>query len=180
MARSKKRWRRWRRHVRAVLFAFLLISIVPGLIFSAAAGEPWPLFIVPMGMLGALVATPFVLLTLLVALLAVALPFAILAAVFGGPLYLVYRLAGGGRRRRSDEDDEVTLSPEVLLRRRYVAGELTYQQFQTGMVDVLKDRFARGELPISEYEAELEKLLQPARHLDVTRDPALAGALRDR
>jgi hypothetical protein len=45
------------------------------------------------------------------------------------------------------------------------------------MVDLLKERFARGELAVTEYEAELEKLLEPAQHVDVGRDPAVAGTL---
>ena len=46
------------------------------------------------------------------------------------------------------------------------------------MVGYLKDRCARGELGLSEYEAELEKVLGPARTLDVAHDPAVTGRLR--
>jgi hypothetical protein len=140
------------------------------------------LALLPVGLLAIAIVVPVLLLALVITLVAFALPVGILAAIFGGPAYLLYRLLGGGRRPAPAEPGGAGagLSPETVLRRRYVAGELTYQQFQAGMMDLLKERFARGELAVSDYEAELEKLLRPARYLDVTRVPALADAPRNR
>lgn len=139
---------------------------------------------VAMGVLAVAVAVPLVILGLGIA----ALSLAFVAVLLGGPVYLLFRLFFAGRHQRQAEYDEpraqprvqgpVSLAPDALLRRRYVAGELTYQQFQAGMTDVLKERFQRGELGVSEYEAELDKLLEPARRVDTRIDPAVAGSLR--
>ena len=180
MARSKKRRRRIRRAVRAMLIVALMIGGLAGLAGGIAADAgPFALLFVPLGMMAAVIVLPVLLLGLAVALLGMLLPVAIPAAIFFGPLFLVYRLAG----RRGPAADDAPASPldgAALLRRRYVAGELTYNQFQAGMVDFLKDRFARGEMALAEYEAELEKLLEPARRIDVLHDPAITAAIRTR
>jgi uncharacterized membrane protein len=101
--------------------------------------------------------------------------------VFGGPLYLLYRV-GGARSRPTGpydlDDEDEALPADALLRRRFIAGEMTYDQFQREAVALLKNRYARGAIKLTEYEVELEKLIAPARVLDVKRDPALAGAPR--
>ncbi len=178
MARKNKQWRHWRRHVRTLFFAVLLLGALPGLIISAATGLPWTLLLIPAGMIGALVATPITVLALALMVLSMALPVLVLGAVFGAPLYLVYRLVNGPGRTPALEDAGVT--PEAVLRRRYVAGELSYAEFRGEMLTCLKGRFASGELALSQYEAELEKLMQPARHLDVARDPLVFGTLPER
>jgi hypothetical protein len=181
MGRARRRRRRFRRVIRLALFMALVFGVLPGLLATSATGHPLAgLVIVPAAMLATVLALPFLLLALVVTVAAVALPFAILAAMFGGPLYLVYRLTGGRERsRRGDgEDDDDLLPEDARLRRRYVAGEITYAQFQEGMMGLLKERYTRGALPLAEYEAELEKLMAPARYVDVKRDPAVAGAPR--
>ncbi|MDQ3699485.1 MAG: hypothetical protein M3442_01020 [Chloroflexota bacterium] len=175
MVRNKKQWRRWRRHLRALLFAVLLLGALPGLAISAATGEAWALLFIPVGMMAAVVAAPFAIVGLGVGLLSLLLPLLVLGVVFGAPLYLGYRLLDG--RRRMPALEEAGITPEGLIRRRYVAGELTYAEFQDSMLASLKGRFTRGEIALAQYEVELEKLLQPARRLDVTRDPHLAGTL---
>lgn len=178
MARNKKQWRRWRRHLRALLFTVLLLGALPGLTVSLVFGQFWGLFLIPVGMAAAVVATPFAIVGLGVGLLTLVLPLLVLGAVFGGPLYLVYRLLDGRQRVPALEGAGIT--PEGLLRRRYVAGEITYAEFQDSMLVCLKERFARGEIALAQYEAELDKLLQPARRLDVARDPFIAGTLPGR
>jgi hypothetical protein len=64
-------------------------------------------------------------------------------------------------------------------RRRDVAGEVTFQQFQTGVVGLLKDRYVRGELLLAEYEAYLNRVLQPARRLDAAGVPVRLTLLPD-
>jgi uncharacterized membrane protein len=178
MARNKKQWRRWRRHVRTLLFAVLLLGALPGLTASLVFGESWGLFLIPVGMAAAVVATPLAILGLGVGLLTLVLPLLVLGVVFGGPLYLVYRLLDG--RPRMPVLERASITPEGLIRRRYVAGELTYAEFQDAMLTCLKERFARGEIALAQYEAELDTLLQPARRLDVARDPFIAGTLPGR
>ncbi len=185
MADWTKRRRRHRLRVLALLlFAGLVINLIqhPPAAWSGLAS----VLLAPLALLGlavgALVSLPLIALVLLITLLALAIPVIILAAIFGGPVYVLYRLFGRGHRAREPREAEPIattppLSPEARLRRRYVAGELTYEQFRTGMVDLLKERFARGELAVAEYESELEKLLEPARHIDVGHDPAVAGTL---
>lgn len=178
MARNKKQWRRWRRHICALLFAVLLLGALPSLTISLIFGESWGLLLIPVGMAAAVVAAPFAIVGLGVGLLSLLLPLLVLGVVFGAPLYLVYRLLDG--RRRMPVPEESSITPEGLIRRRYVAGELTYTEFQDAMLALLKGRFTRGEIALAQYEAELERLLQPARHLDVARDPSLAGTLPGR
>lgn len=183
MAKGRKGRRHWRRIAVIALYVALLLGALPGLLVALLSGQPAiALIAVPVTMVATVIASPFVILALLVGLLGMAVPLAILAAVVGGPLYLMYRLAVRGRRHGGWSEGELgdDLPADALLRRRYVAGELTYTQFQSGMVDVLKERVTRGELALLEYEAELEKLLQPARHFDIARDPQLAGARHPR
>ena len=171
-----------RRVIRGALWTALVVSLLPGLAITVASGHAaLGLIIVPAVMVATLVSLPFLLLGMVLLVAVVALPFAILAAVFGGPLYLLYRI--GGARSRSAEayeldDEDEALPADALLRRRFIAGEMTYDQFQREAVALLKDRYARGAIKLTEYEVELEKLIAPARILDVKRDPALAGAPR--
>jgi hypothetical protein len=119
-------------------------------------------------------------------------PAAVAGAVVPGPVveflafaaksivgvFVLYRIAGAGRLWSLDHRRPArgAWSPDGLLRRRCVAGEPTYQEFQDGKFALLTARYARGDLTLAEYELELEKLLQPARYLDVTGDPAIAAA----
>jgi uncharacterized membrane protein len=175
MAKSRKqRRRRWRRAARAVLFATLICGALPGVLAALVSGHASFLWLVPAG----IAAAPIVLLALAMAVISMALPLIVVTLVFGGPLYLVYRLLDAPRRAREAEED--ALGPEGLLRRRYVAGDLTYAEFQDGMMTLLKERYARGEMALSQFEAEVERLLEPLRRLDVKRDPRLSGLLRGR
>jgi hypothetical protein len=63
---------------------------------------------------------------------------------------------------------------DVWLRRRYVAGDLTYPQFQREMIAHLRARYARGELGLHDYEAQIERLVAPTRRVDVERDPTVS------
>ena len=179
MARHSRRRRRWRRLGRLVVVSILLTWIVLGAMAGPGFGyAPWHVLIIPAAIAGALLVAPFMLLGLVIAMLTIIPFWAFLALVVGGPLYLIYRFAAAGQRGRSSQAgaiDARAFTPETLLRRRYIAGELTYEQFRSGMIDLLKERFARGQLALSEYEAELDKLLKPARHLDLSGDRSLAG-----
>lgn len=54
-------------------------------------------------------------------------------------------------------------TPEEVLRTRYARGELTRDQYREVLVDVLKDRYVRGELDLGVYEAHLARLLEEPR-----------------
>ena len=50
-------------------------------------------------------------------------------------------------------------SPDEILRERYARGEIGRQQYLAALEDTLKDRYVRGELTLDEYEARLDLLL---------------------
>jgi hypothetical protein len=171
MARlSKQQRRRARRFLRSVLFALLLLGAIPGLVIAGATGEAHLLWLIPAGMAAIVVGAPFAVLALLTA----SLPLIALGLAFGAPLLLAYRYLG------AQGQPAARLPAEVTLRRRYVAGELSYAEFREGMLAGLKERYAQGELRLEEYEAEVERLLRPARELDAGRDPSLSRSLPSR
>jgi hypothetical protein len=136
----------------AVALLALVVALLDGVSVVAVV-------LVPFAMLVAVLSRPEVLLLLLllaVTVLVLALALGTLAAVFPAPVVRAARLLAE-RRAEAPAD--------VLLRRRYLAGEIGYLEFRDGMIDLLKGRCARGELALGEYEAELERLLAPARHL---------------
>ena len=51
--------------------------------------------------------------------------------------------------------------PGDVLRERYARGEIGWQAYQEALVNLLKDRYVRGELELAEYEQRLARLLQP-------------------
>lgn len=50
-------------------------------------------------------------------------------------------------------------SPGEILRERYARGELTKQQYQEALVELLKERYVRGEVDLEEFETRLDGLL---------------------
>jgi hypothetical protein len=167
-SRSRRRRRLWRRFLRTALFVLLLLGALPGLVAAGVSGEAQLLWLIPAGMAAAVLGAPFALIGLLV----MALPLVTTGLIVGVPLVLVYKMMGAQRR------GDPAFTPEVRLRRRYVAGELSYAEFRDTMLERLKTRFADGELRLAEYEAEVERLLRPGRQLDAGRDPSLSDAWR--
>ena len=167
---SRRRRRRWRRYLQSALLVLLALGALPGVVAAGISGRPELLWLVPAGMAGILVGAPIA----LIVLLTIALPLLVAGLVLGGPMVLAYRLAGAGR------PDAPGIAPEVSLRRRYVAGELSYAEFRDTMLDRLKERYAGGELRLAEYESEVERLLRPGRQLDAGRDPSLSDAFQTR
>ena len=99
----------------------------------------------------------------IVAVLAVVVAAA--AGVIAIPAWLFWRASKDerSRRNRSEHDYEPLADADreaARLRRRYVAGQLTDEQFRVGMLANLKERFAAGSLDVSEYEAEVARLLR--------------------
>jgi hypothetical protein len=164
--KSRRHRRRWRRHVRTVLLLLLALGALPGVVAAGISGNAQLLWLIPAGMVTAVVATPVALL----ALLTMALPLLVVGLTFGVPMVLAYRMLDRGRPGAPG------LTPEATLRRRYVAGELSYTEFRDTMLERLKERYAGGELRLAEYELEVERLLRPGRQLDAGRDPSLSDA----
>jgi uncharacterized membrane protein len=70
-------------------------------------------------------------------------------------------------------------SPEEVLRDRYARGELTRRAYREALVDVLKDRYVRGELDLEEYETRLGRLFGDERPLVTSEQaPGQSGETR--
>ncbi|MBI2940239.1 MAG: SHOCT domain-containing protein [Chloroflexi bacterium] len=74
-------------------------------------------------------------------------------------LVLAMRRAGSARGALTPRPLPAGEGAEEILRERYARGELTGQQYREALVDVLKDRYIRGELELDEYEHRLSVLL---------------------
>ena len=156
MPKRSKKWRKRAGRVlkRTVAFTALFGALL-GLGIAVASGSfGLAILLIPAIAAGTVFALPFILLAFLVALLAVALPFGILAAIFGGPFWVIHRLTRGPRtlELHDEEDDEEE--------------QLTFEQRQQELLATLKERYTHGQLTLSEYERELERLISPNRQLD--------------
>lgn len=63
------------------------------------------------------------------------------------------------RRQGRHRPERPQMPASELLRKRYARGELTRQDYQQGLVDVLTDRYVQGEIDLGAYEARLARLL---------------------
>ncbi len=57
-------------------------------------------------------------------------------------------------------------TPEEILRERFARGELSREQYRESIVEMLKDRYVRDELTLEEYEARVDAVM------DMTPPPA--------
>ena len=125
--------------------------------------------LIPAAILASAISTPEVLMTLLLLLVTAlvgASVLAALAAAVHGPLVL---LMSRRAPRPAAGAQEATLQPapqEVLLRRRYLAGELTTTGYADAMMALLKQRYQRGDLALVDYEMAVDRLLAPRRSLE--------------
>lgn len=119
--------------------------------------------------IAAVVAVPFLLVASVLAIVAILVVLAVAVAVAAGvialPAWLFWRASRDDRERRerAARDDEPLDDADreaSRLRRRYVAGQITDDQYQIAMLANLKARFATGALDVSEYEAEVSRLLR--------------------
>lgn len=63
-----------------------------------------------------------------------------------------------GGTRASVEAAEDNRSPAEILRDRYARGEINQEQYLAALLDILKDMYVRGEITVDEFEARAEKL----------------------
>jgi uncharacterized membrane protein len=54
-------------------------------------------------------------------------------------------------------------APEEMLRQRFARGELSEDRYQESILELLKDRYVSGELPLEEYEARAGVLIDDSR-----------------
>ncbi len=92
-------------------------------------------------------------------------PFLIIAVIM-----LLVRPRDGWRERRrvySPPAPPVVGTPEEVLRQRYARGELTRDQYQEAIIELLKGRYVTGELSLEEYESRVATLIgdSPLRRL---------------
>jgi hypothetical protein len=146
-----------------------------------------PMFVPPLAMAGVLVAAMVaigVALSMFAVVLALLAGTAVVAGAFGLLAFGSWQLArllapwlfgrtgrrphpalaGTRSRRRLAASPPDTVSPVDVLRRRYAAGEIGQAEFRRRLVDLLKERYVHGGLTLAEYESRV-------RH--VYRDPAL-------
>jgi uncharacterized membrane protein len=69
------------------------------------------------------------------------------------------------RRRAFDPPPPPTVvgTPEEVLRQRYARGELTRDQYQDAIMELLKSRYVTGEMTLEEYETRVGTLLGDSR-----------------
>lgn len=136
---------------------------------------PIPLVAVMIGVVVALSMT----LALAMAVLAMLVGAAVIVMAFGGFAFASWHLARraapwmmgrvaprelAGGSPRSALVDARRDSPVDVLRRRYAAGEIGQSEFRQRLIGLLKERYVRGDLTIGEFESRVERVL---------RDPAL-------
>jgi hypothetical protein len=137
-----------------------------------------PIFALGIGTAGIVVFS--VGLAVVVTIAALALSAVLTAGVFGALGFAVWQLVRHAvpglagrteprkRKKRSgprdDRDKVIELSPVDVLRRRYAAGEIGQTAFRQQLTDLLKERYVRGDLTLAEFENRVRHLYQ---------DPAL-------
>ncbi len=91
--------------------------------------------------------------------------------LLAGPGRRTSRRAVDGAGTQSSRKRFTVETPVDALRRRYAAGEIGQTQFRRALVELVKERYVRGDLTLDEYESRV-------RHIYL--DPALrppAGSL---
>ena len=139
---------------------------------------PWtPLPFIALGV-GVLVGIPLVIAlvaTLAAVVIALAVSAGVAAGLFGATGFVAWHLARAvapslrrGKGKRKGKHARAGLSavevPVVdVLRLRYAAGEIGQTEFRTRLTELLKERYVRGELTLPEFESRVRHLyLDPA------------------
>jgi len=75
------------------------------------------------------------------------------------------------RRRAYDPAPPyLSATPEEVLRQRFARGELSRDQYQEAIIELLKGRYVTGELTLEEYEARVGTLIADSRPRRVESD----------
>jgi uncharacterized membrane protein len=110
------------------------------------------LLLVPIAMIVAALSSPMTLMLLVVAVL----------ALHGLVLASATVIAALRRPAAAPtlEDLDPSDAAEARLRRRYEAGTIGAAKFRNGMLPLLKERYARGDLSLGEYEGAVDRLMR--------------------
>ena len=167
--KSRHMERRYHGHIRTSVLGWSLIAVgvVAGLVsvgltFDVLIGVfgilvflfAMVIVLGVLGLTGAVLAAPFVAL--------VGVPVMLLRALFrsGGPPSIDMQR----RRERAAPPAQSPASQDAateILRQRYAAGQLSQSEFQGMLINLLKERYIAGKIDQSRYEQQLEVLLQP-------------------
>lgn len=96
-------------------------------------------------------------------------PFLIIAVIM-----LLARPRYGWRERHhaySPPPPPISGTPEEVLRQRYARGELTRDQYQEAIIELLKGRYVTGEMSLEEYEARVATLIGDSRQRRLQGEP---------
>ena len=144
---------------RAVVAVILLGVFIPAVIGPV------------IGLVAGLIALPFLAviagIALVVLLIGLAVSAAVAAGMIGLPAWLLWRASRP--KGETHEEQRTRELPEDGLKRRYLAGTLSHVEYRDEMLAVLKNQFARGEIDVSEYEAEVEHLIRASQNADRRR-----------
>ena len=162
--------RRYHGHVGASVlgWSLIVVGVLAGLV---AAGVPFEVLI---GAFGILVFLLAIALAGVIVLGVLGLTGAVLAAPFialvGVPfmvLRAMFRPGGAPSMHATGRDAPPAQSPASqdaateVLRQRYAAGQLSQGEFQEALINLLKERYIAGKIDQRQYEQQLEVLLQP-------------------
>src|SRR6266536_2874766 len=161
MPETRTGWGALRDVVGGVLGLVLLLWLIGAII----SGPPLLAYVlIPAALLASAVSSPEVLLTLLLLLVTALVGAAVLAALAAAlraPLELLAsradRSAIAAATAAAQAAAHDAAPPELLLRRRYLAGELTSGAYADAMMALLKERFERGDLTLADYESAVER-----------------------
>ena len=96
---------------------------------------------------------------------AIAAPFVALVGVPVMVLRALFRSGGApsmdARHRRERAAPASQDAATEILRQRYAAGQLSQREFQAALINLLKERYIAGKIDQHQYEQQLEVLLQP-------------------
>ena len=143
----------WLEIVRSFVGLACLVAALLGFAAAVLSGvHVATLLLVPIAMLVATLSSPMTLMLLVVAVL----------ALHG--LVLACATVIAALRRPEAALPAEALDPsgaaEARLRRRYAAGAIGALKFRDGMLPLLKERYARGDLSLDEYESAIDRLMR--------------------
>ena len=155
--------RRYHGHVGASVlgWSLIVVGVVAGLV---AAGVPFE------GLIGAFGIVVFLLAIALAGVIVLGvlgLTGAVLAAPFvalvGVPVMVLRAMfrSGGAPSAPAAQSPASQDAATEVLRQRYAAGQLSQSEFQGMLINLLKERYIAGKIDQRQYEQQLEVLLQP-------------------
>ena len=96
-------------------------------------------------------------------------PFLLIAVIM-----LLVRPRDGLRDRHraySPPPPAIVGTPEEVLRQRYARGELTRDQYQEAIIELLKGRYVTGDLSLEDYETRVATLMGDSRQRRLQSEP---------